>query len=63
MCKTEREALRAAHAEQLTQAQRNADERVQVLTEALTVAREAAETYRAQLPGPSPRKRSPGAQA
>lgn len=63
--RAEREALRATHTEQLTQAQRNADERVQTLTDALTVAREVAETYRAQLPAPSepvkratPRKRT-----
>ena len=37
------------HAEQLTQAQRSADERVQAVTEALAVAKEATETYRAQL--------------
>lgn len=62
---TEREALRAAHAEQLAQSQRNADERVHALTEALAIAKESAETYRAQLPPPSatttrqaPRKRT-----
>ena len=47
--RAERDALRAAHAEQLAQSQRSADERVQALTEALAVAKEAAETYRAQL--------------
>jgi hypothetical protein len=41
--------VRAAHAEQLAQAQRSADERVTTLTEALALAREAAETYRPQL--------------
>jgi hypothetical protein len=41
--------MRAAHAEQLAQAQRSADERVTTLNEALALAREIAETYRAQL--------------
>jgi LPS O-antigen subunit length determinant protein (WzzB/FepE family) len=67
--RAERERLRVDHADQLAQAQRNADERVHTLTEALTVAREAAEAYRAQLPHtaptsspPAPRKRAPRAQ-
>jgi DNA repair exonuclease SbcCD ATPase subunit len=48
----EREALRASHADQLAQAQRNTDERVQTLTEALTAAREVVAAYRAQLGAP-----------
>ena len=36
--RSERESLRTTHAEQLTQFQRNADERVKALTEALTAA-------------------------
>ncbi|GAB4982235.1 hypothetical protein MAHJHV59_34900 [Mycobacterium avium subsp. hominissuis] len=55
--RAEREALRQLHAEQLAQAQRNADDRVQALTEALTVAKAAAETYRGQLQ-PATTKRS-----
>lgn len=47
--RSEREALRATQAEQLAQAQRNADERVHALTEALAVATAAADTYRGQL--------------
>ena len=39
---SEREVLRTAHAEQLAQLQRNADDRVSVLTEALHAAREMA---------------------
>ncbi len=60
---SERETLRANHAEQLAQAERNADDRVQALTEALAAAREVAATYRAQLgtaeTSGEPRKRSP----
>lgn len=60
---SERETLRASHAEQLAQAQRNADDRVQTLNEALAAAREVAATFRAQLGTPEtsggPRKRSP----
>jgi chromosome segregation ATPase len=48
--RTERDTLRTAHAEQIAQVQRSADERVHALTEALAVAREAADTYRAQIP-------------
>ena len=55
--RSEREVLRASHAEQLAQLQRNADERVQTLSESLTVARDAAETYRAQLPASGTEKR------
>ena len=39
---SEREVLRTAHVEQLAQLQRNADDRVSVLTEALHAAREMA---------------------
>lgn len=55
--RAERDALRQTHADQLAQAQRNADDRVQALTEALTVAKAAAETYRGQLQ-PAATKRS-----
>jgi hypothetical protein len=48
---SEREALRAAHTEQLAQIQRNADERAAALNQALDLARDSAETYRAQLAG------------
>ncbi|WP_230589229.1 hypothetical protein [Mycobacterium kansasii] len=61
----ERERLRNDHAEQLANARQSAEERVHILTEALTVAREAADAYRAQLPQtvptsspPTPRKRA-----
>jgi hypothetical protein len=47
--RAERDALRASHSEQLTQAQENADERVLVLKDALELARETAEVYRAEL--------------
>lgn len=47
--RSEREALRAAHAEQLDQMQRSGDERATALNQALSLARETAETYRAQL--------------
>jgi chromosome segregation ATPase len=47
--RSEREAMRAAHAEQLDQMQRNADAHVTTLNEALALARETAETYRTQL--------------
>lgn len=67
--RTERERLRVDHAEQLAHAQRSADERVHTLTEALALAREAAEAYRVQLPqaastsgSPAPRKRAPRGQ-
>jgi chromosome segregation ATPase len=64
--RAEREALRSAHAEQLAQLQRNANDRVDALTEALAVAKDAAEMYRSQLPTPgspaptraAPRKRT-----
>ncbi|WP_200865864.1 coiled-coil domain-containing protein [Mycobacteroides abscessus] len=62
---SERQALRAAHAEQLANIQRGADDRVQSLNEALATAREIAATYRAQLgmpeageSTPAPRKQS-----
>lgn len=55
--RAEREALHQTHAQQLAQAQRNADDRVQALTDALAVATAAAETYRAQLQ-PAAGKRS-----
>lgn len=56
----ERESLRASHAEQLAQVQRNADDRVEVLTEALAAAREVATTIRAQLGAPeSPEMATP----
>ena len=45
--RSEREALRAAHTDQLAQIQRNADERATALNRALSLARETAETYRA----------------
>ena len=48
--RSEREALGAAHTDQLAQIQRNADERATALNRALSLARETAETYRAQLP-------------
>lgn len=51
--RAERDALRAEHTEQLAQAQRSADDRVHALTEALDVAKSAAETYRTQLAGSS----------
>jgi hypothetical protein len=60
---SERETLRAAHTEQLGQIQRNADERAAALNQALDLARESAETYRAQLaeartaPGPPDQQR------
>lgn len=54
--RAERDALRETHAAQLAQAQRNADERVHALTEALAVATTAADTYRAQLPQPRTRR-------
>jgi len=47
--RSEREAVRAAHTEQLAQVQRNADERATALNEALSLARETAETYRTQV--------------
>lgn len=47
--RAERQALRAAHAEQLAQVQRTADDRAAALNQALTLAREAADTYRTQL--------------
>ena len=59
--RTERQALRAEYAEQLSAAQRQADERVAAVTQALEMAREAARIYRMQPadvgpddPGPSP---------
>lgn len=51
---SEREALRAAHTEQIAQIQRNADERAAALNQALDLARESAETYRAQLAAQPP---------
>ena len=60
---SEREALRAAHTEQLAQIQRNTDERAAALNQALDLARESAETFRAQpaeartAPGPSSEQR------
>jgi hypothetical protein len=47
--RAERDALRAQHTDQLAQVQRNADERATALNEALSLARETAEMYRAQL--------------
>ena len=47
--RSEREALRAAQTEQLAQIQHSADERASALNQALTLARETAEMYRAQL--------------
>lgn len=44
--RSERELLRAAHAEQLALARRSAEDRVQVLTDALSDARQALETSR-----------------
>ncbi|MBS9535586.1 hypothetical protein KIH27_18530 [Mycobacterium sp. M1] len=58
---TERDAQRAAHAEQVAQLTHIAEERAQALTAALTAAHEVAETYRAQLKDlerPSPRRKS-----
>ena len=52
--RAEREALRATHAEQLAQYQRNADDRVSVLTEALTAAREMV---RLMIPAANPDER------
>lgn len=58
--RTDRDALRQAHAEQVAQVQRSADERVATLNDALTIASAAAETLRAQLAttSPPPVKRS-----
>lgn len=51
---SERQALRAAHTEQIARIQRNADERAAALNQALDLARESAETYRAQLAAQPP---------
>ena len=48
----ERDAQRAAHAEQVENLIHSADQRAQALTDALSAAREVAETYRAQLKQP-----------
>lgn len=58
--RADRDALRQAHAEQLAQVQRSADDRVAALTEALAVASGASEALRAQLAtlSPPPAKRS-----
>ena len=49
--RSDREALRAQYAEQLAQMQRHADERTAALNQALELARDTAEAYRAQLVG------------
>jgi len=56
--RSEREFLRTTHAEQLAQSQRNADERVKALTEALTAAREVAQLAGAEKRAAAP-KRAP----
>jgi chromosome segregation ATPase len=47
--RSDREALRAQYAEQLAQMQRHADERAGALNQALELARDTAQAYRAQL--------------
>lgn len=48
----ERDAQRAAHAEQVETLTHSADQRAQALADALSAAREVAESYRAQLEQP-----------
>ncbi|MFW0154390.1 hypothetical protein ACNUDN_32025 (plasmid) [Mycobacterium sp. smrl_JER01] len=50
--RSERERLESAHAQQLALVQRNADERVQALNDALTHARQTAGTDRSDSPVP-----------
>jgi len=60
----EREAARAEYADQLATWQRQADERVAAVTQALEMAREAAQLYRTQLAAAgrdTPSHHSPGA--
>ena len=60
--RSEREALRVGHAEQLAQLQRSADERATALSQALSLARETAETFRAQLTDALAQSRQQGEQ-
>lgn len=52
--RSDHEALRAQYAEQLEDIQRHADERVAALNQALELARDTAEAYRAQIAAPRP---------
>ncbi len=56
--RSERERLQTAHAEQLALVQRSADDRVQALTDALTLARQATGTASSDGPA-SPEKKAP----
>jgi hypothetical protein len=57
--RSDREAFRAQYAEQLAQLQRHADQRAAALNQALELARDTAQAYRAQLGGQLLRARLP----